>query len=93
MTETCLAILLIHGVGAAEHADTLREHYGATRAINDVADAQNGDLLLREDDVEDLDWIASNVILLPGDRAPIVRKIALEDALLEVANGSGEPSP
>jgi hypothetical protein len=85
MTETCLAILLVHGAGAADHADTLLEHYGATRAITDVADAQNGDLLLREDDVEDLDWIASNVIMLSGNRAPIVRKIALEDALEDIS--------
>jgi hypothetical protein len=81
VSDNCLALVMVHGADAAEHSEALAEKYGATRVITDLSDVQNGDLLLRENDTDDLVWIASNVLLLPDNRAPIVRVIALEDAL------------
>lgn len=85
MAGECFAIILVYGSGAADHAAQLQAHYGALNAHVEPQELQSGDLLLREDDTTGLEWIASNVLLLEDMRAPIVRKIALADALAELA--------
>jgi len=85
MTETCLAIIMVHGTNAKNYADQLKSHYGAKRAVTDTTDIQNGDIVLLTDaKANALNWIASNCILLEGSRAPIVRKIPLAGALAEL---------
>jgi hypothetical protein len=58
-------------------------HYNAKRIITDTSSVMNGDILLMEDPAS-LNWIASNAILLPGNRAPIVNKVSLQDALNQI---------
>jgi len=85
MTTNCLAITMVHGTNAAKHADQLKSHYGAKRAVTDTADVQHGDIvLISNGKANALNWIATNVILLEGNRAPIVNKIPLVDALAEI---------
>jgi hypothetical protein len=83
--DSCFAVLLVHGSGAASHGDALQAHYGVAQSVTQPEELQSGDMLLRDDDTTGLEWIASNVLLLPDMRAPIVRKIALADALAEMA--------
>lgn len=85
MPDPCFAIILVHGEGASDHAEQLQAHYAASRAVTELDDLQNGDLLLRENDQDGLEWVASNVLLLEDMRAPMVRLVALDDALAELA--------
>ena len=75
-----LAITLVHGAGAAGHAAALQAKYGAAAARTDPASVADGDLLLL-DGLDGLTWIGTNVLLLAGNRAPIVTLIPLADAL------------
>jgi len=85
MTTNCLAIIMVHGTGSKNYADQLKSHYGAKRAVTDTTDVQNGDIILLTDaKANACNWIASNVILLDGNRAPIVNKIPLANALAEI---------
>lgn len=76
----CLALTLIVDAAALDHAEALAQRFA--RVITDPAetDLQNGDLVLVTEE-PDWTWIASNVILLPDGRAPIVRRVALVDAV------------
>jgi hypothetical protein len=79
MTDASFAIILVHGAGAGDHAEALVTKYGR-RVVTDPDAVEDGDLLLL-DDTTSLTWAASNVLLLSDNRAPIVRAIALADAL------------
>lgn len=83
--DTCFAITLVHGAAAATHANQLKDHYSAERAVTSTDDVQSGDLVLLED-LDGLEWLANNVLLLPGNRAPIVRLVPLADALAELGS-------
>ena len=92
MTDNCFAIKIVHGANVNEHAEELETFYQPNRVITGTSDIQNGDLLLLEalpeawhDASHRPWWCASNVLLLEGNRAPIVELITLEDALAALA--------
>lgn len=79
MTDTSFAITLVHGTEATAQTDALAARFGR-RVITTPDDAQDGDVLALES-LAGLTWIASNVLLLTGNRAPIVRILTLSEAL------------
>lgn len=85
--ETCLEIIMVHGTNTKNYADQLKSHYGATRSVTDTNDIQNGDnVLLTDAEANACTWIGSNMILLEDNRAPIVLRVTLSEALSQIGN-------
>lgn len=90
MTDAVFAIVLVEGKATAAQKTKLQKHFAATRVITDTSDVQNGDLLVLETVPEAWNdathrpwWACTNVLLLDGNRAPMVRRMTLADALAE----------